>query len=165
VTTSVLKPLRWARSSRLTVTASSLGQYSWYQRGPSPLAAATSSMVYDDAVESTIGRPRAAAARAVASSPSGCTIDCTPTGATMTGAGIAVPSTVVPRSRTVASRSMRGTMRQRSNASRLARAVAPTPALPATYQKGPDSSRVRADSSSSPALVVNSGSVPSSPCR
>ena len=73
-----------------------------------PFASATSSMVCEEAVESTIGRPSAAAARAVASSPSGWMIDCTPTGASSTGAGIRVPSTVVLRSRPSAPRSMRG---------------------------------------------------------
>ena len=77
-------------------------------------------------------RPRAAAARAEASSPSGWTIVCTPTGASRTGAGIAAPSTVVDWSRWLTSRSIRGTMRHRSKAARLARAVEVLPALPAT---------------------------------
>ncbi len=76
--------------------------------------------------------PSAAAARATASSPSGCTIDCTPTGASITGAGIAVPSTDTPRSRVSTSRSIRGTISQRSNASRFARIVFSVPAPPAT---------------------------------
>jgi hypothetical protein len=76
--------------------------------------------------------PTAAAARAEASSPSGWTIDCTPIGASSTGAGISWPSSVVDRSCWLTSRSRRGTIRSRSNARRLARAVAPLPALPAT---------------------------------
>ncbi len=74
-----------------------------------PEAAAISSSVCDAAVEATIGRPSPAAARAVASSPSGCRIDCTPIGASRSGAGIAVPSTVVDQSRAVLSRNIRGT--------------------------------------------------------
>ena len=58
--------------------------------------------------------------RALASSPSGWTIVWTPIGASRTGAGISVPSTVAPRSRSVTSRSIRGTIRQRRNASRFA---------------------------------------------
>lgn len=92
-------------------------------------------------------------------------MDCTPTGANMTGAGALVPSTVVDRSRWVASRSIRGTIRQRSKASRLARTVAPDPAPPATYQYGPEASRSRADSSSRVKSVVNSGTVSARPCR
>ncbi len=58
------------------------------------------------------GSSCAAAARPTASSPSGWTIDCTPTGASSSGAGIDVPSTVVLRSRVEMSRSMRGTICQ-----------------------------------------------------
>jgi hypothetical protein len=79
-----------------------------------------------------MGTPVAAAARATATSASGCTIDCTPTGASITGAGMAVPSTVVPRSRRLTSRSILGTIRQRRKASRLARIVSSAPAPPAT---------------------------------
>jgi hypothetical protein len=114
------------------VTASSVGQYSWNQRGPSPDASATSSMLCEDAVDSTIGSPSPAAARATPGSASACRIDSTPIGASSSGAGIAVPSTVVDQSRAVVSRSIRGTNPYRSNAARLARIVAPCPAPPAT---------------------------------
>ena len=114
------------------MTASSVGQYSWYQRGAVPGASATSSIVCEDAVDSTIGTPSSAAARATASSPSGCMIDITPIGASSSGAGIGVPSTVVDQSRSVVSRSIRGTNPYRSKAARLARIVAPVPAPPAT---------------------------------
>ena len=77
-------------------------------------------------------RPTEPAARAEASSPSGWAMVWTPTGASSTGAGIAVPATLVDTSRSATSRSMRGTIAHRSNARRLARAVAPLPALPAT---------------------------------
>ena len=82
-------------------------------------------------VLTAIGSPTAAAARAVASSPSGCMIDWTPTGASPTGAGAGVPSTVVDRSRAETSRSIRGTIRHRRNASTLARIVSSVPAPPA----------------------------------
>ncbi len=80
-----------------------------------------------------MGTPSRAAARATADSASGCTIDSTPTGASRTGAGIGVPSSVVVWSRWAGMpRSIRGTSRQRSNASRLARIVSSPPAPPAT---------------------------------
>ena len=75
-----------------------------------------------------IGTPTAAAARAVASSPSGSRIAWTPIGASSNGAGIAVPSTVVERSRSATSRSIRGTVRQRRKAAALARIVSSLPA-------------------------------------
>src|SRR5215471_3229942 len=130
----------------LAHTSSSFGQYSWNQRGPSPLAAAISSIEYEAAVDMIIGTPRSAAARAVASSPSGCTIDWTPIGASSTGAGISVPSTVVARERFV-------------------RAVAPELAAPATYQNGPGSIAARADFSSADVSVLNAGRTPARPCR
>jgi hypothetical protein len=149
----------------LAHTSSSLGQYSWNQRGPSPLAAPISSIEYEAAVDMIIGTPRSAAARAVASSPSGCRIDWTPMGANSTGAGIGVPSTLVASERFVASRSIRGTSRHRSNAARLARAVAPEPAAPSTYQNGPGSIAARADSASADVSVLNAGRTWARPCR
>ena len=76
----------------------------------------------------TIGSPNVAAARALASSPSGWLIFCAPTGASIIGAGISASSTVVERSRSATSRSIRGEIRQRLNASRLARIVSSVPA-------------------------------------
>ena len=113
-------------------TSASLGQYSWNQRTPSPFAAATSSSVWDDSVDKIIGTPSSPAARARASSPSGCRMPCAATGAVTTGAGRRGPSTLVPVVRSVAPVSIRGTMRHRSKAARFARAVAPDPAEPAT---------------------------------
>jgi hypothetical protein len=86
--------------------------------------------VCDDAVLATNGTPSDAAARAEASSPSGWRIDCTPTGAIITGAGISVPSISRERSRSETSSSIRGTMRQRRNAARFARIVSSVPAPP-----------------------------------
>jgi hypothetical protein len=116
-------------------------------------------------VDRIIGSPSSAAARATASSPSGCTIDWTPTGAVITGAGIGVPRTVVDRSRDVAPVSIRGTIRVRSNASRFARAVAPDPAAPATYQNGSGFICSRAISSSAEGSVPIAGRSPAMPCR
>ena len=79
----------------------------------------------------TNGTPTSAAARAIASSPSGWASVCTPIGASSTGAGSSVPSTVRASVRSETSRSIRGAIRQWSNASRLARIVLPRPAPPA----------------------------------
>ena len=158
MTTSTVYPAARARRSRLAVTASSVGQYSWYQRGP--LGSAISSSVCDAAVEATTGSPSAAAARAEASSPSGCRIDCTPIGASSSGAGIRVPSTLVDQSRAVLSRSIRGTNPWRSNAARLARIVAPDPAPPAAYQYASGANTARAAASSRSGSVGRAGGRP-----
>ena len=75
----------------------------------------------------------------------------TPTGASSTGAGIAVPSTVVDRSRAVTPRSIRGSSRHRSNAARLAAIVRSEPAPPATYPRVRSDIASAATRSSSPA--------------
>src|SRR5437764_8229185 len=98
VTTIASYPAFSARWTNDVQSSSSFGQYSWYHRGTSPIASATSSSVVDDAVDSTIGTPRDDAPCAVAISASPCTIDWTPTGASMTGAGSRVPSTSTERS-------------------------------------------------------------------
>lgn len=92
-------------------------------------------------------------------------IPCTPTGAVITGAGMLAPSTVVCALRFVAPVSIRGTMRQWSNASRLARAVAPDPAEPAAYQNGSGSIRLCASASSAVRSVVSTGRAPATPSR
>ena len=79
-----------------------------------------------------IGTRWAAAARATASSPSGCAIASTPTGASRNGTVSSVPSTVVPKDGVLTSVSIRGTIRHRRNASRFSLAVSPAPAEPAT---------------------------------
>ncbi|GED83013.1 hypothetical protein TNCT6_00980 [Streptomyces sp. 6-11-2] len=132
VTTRTLNPDAPARLNRLRVTSRSLAQYSWNQRSASPIASATCSMGVLEADDRTNGTPCAAAARAAAGSASGCRIDSTPTGASASGAGRVRPSTSTDRSRAWTSRSMRGTIRRRSRAARLARAVLPLPALPVT---------------------------------
>ena len=95
------------------------------------MASAMSSIVDEAAVERQKGRPRAAAARATAISPSSWAIESTPIGASRNGAGDCVPSTSTERSRWVLPVSMRGLMRRRSKASRFARIVASLPAPPA----------------------------------
>src|SRR5215468_5934120 len=94
----------------------SLGQYSWNQRCPSPLAAATSSIVHDAAVDKIIGTPAAAAALATATSPSGWASLSTPTGPSMIGAASSAPSTVLANDAVLTSVSIRGTIRHRRNA-------------------------------------------------
>ena len=72
---------------------------------------AISSIVTDDTVLSVKGTPAAAAARAVARSPSVWMTPCTPTGARKKGTVDRVPSTVVARSRSDTSRPTRGQIR------------------------------------------------------
>ncbi|CAM5639718.1 hypothetical protein STENM327S_04539 [Streptomyces tendae] len=111
------------------------------------------------------GTPCAAAARAAAGSASGCMIDRTPTGASASGAGRSRPSTSTRRSRSCTSRSMRGTIRRLASAARLARAVLPSPALPATYPKGPGPRRRSVSSSSRVRSVGSRGTAPVMPFR
>ncbi len=133
MTTTASYPAASARRTNDAASSRSDGQYSWYHRDASGACAATSSMVVEAAVDTTMVRPTAAAARATARSASGCTIESTPTGASITGAGIVVPSTVVSWARLAGiPRSIRGTRRQRSNAARLAAIVSSPPAPPAT---------------------------------
>jgi len=67
--------------------------------------------------------PAAAAARAVASSPSGCAIRCDAIGATMTGRAIGWPRIVVASDTCETSINIRGTSHQRPQAARLPRNV------------------------------------------
>ena len=129
--TSAVKPAAFARARKLAATALSCGQYSWYQRWPSPLASATSSIAVDDAVLRTMGTPWDAAALATAASPPGCAMPSTPTGASRNGTASSAPSTVLAYDGMATSVSIRGTIRQRRKASRFSLAVSPEPALPA----------------------------------
>ena len=70
-------------------------------------------------------------------------------------------STLVSRSAT--SRSIRGTIRHRSNAVRFARMVAPVPAPPATYANASADMTPRARSSSIVASVGTRGRRPLTP--
>ena len=163
VTNRAPYPAARARCRKLRATSRSFGQYSWNQRSPSPIASATCSIGVLDAEDRTYGTPRAAAARAAAGSASGCMIDRTPTGASASGAGRVRPSTSTERSRSCTSRSIRGTIRRRSRAARLAFAVLPVPALPATYPAGPGPSRCSASSSSRVRSVGSRGTAPVMP--
>ena len=72
-----------------------LGQYSWNHRGPG--AAGRGDLLQRSrrrGAESIIGMPGSAAARATASSPSGCAMPSTPTGASSIGTGTGVPRIV-----------------------------------------------------------------------
>jgi hypothetical protein len=98
------------------------------------LAATTSSTGLLAKDDSPIAVPRAAAARATATSPSGCTA-CTPVGEIRTGSDTCCPSTVVPSSRKPANPAVRGAKPSSSNAAWLSRTVRPfsEPATSAPY--------------------------------
>ena len=132
VTTSASQPAASARPTRLSTSSSDVDQYSWNQRGASPMAAAHSSIDTDAWLEKTIGTPSDAAARATARSASSCTSSSAPTGPSSSGAGSRRPNSSTEVSRRLTSRSTRGTTAHRSNAARLARWVASSPAPPAT---------------------------------
>ena len=132
VTTIASQPAASARPTRLSTSSSDVDQYSWNQRGASPIAAAHSSIDTDAWLEKTIGTPRDAAARATARSASSCTSSSAPTGPSSSGAGSRRPNSSTEVSRLLTSRSTRGTTAHRSNAARLARWVASSPAPPAT---------------------------------
>src|SRR6202042_3130586 len=95
--------------------------------GASPIAAAHTSIDAHAWLVNTYGTPTDAAARAIATSASGSSSSAAPTGPYSTGAGNVRPNSATVRSRRETSRSIRGTIFQRSNASRLARIVAPSP--------------------------------------
>jgi hypothetical protein len=89
-------PALRARSRRAIIESRSPAQYSW--NSVCGLAATTSSIGMLANELSPITTPRAAAARATATSPPGCTA-CTPVGEMSTGIDIGWPITVVERSR------------------------------------------------------------------
>ncbi len=82
-------------------------------------------------VETQKSVPAAAAARAVASSPSAASIPCIANGATSSGIETGVPSTVVAVVISDTSTSIRGRNRQRPYAAAFARSVTSSPAPPA----------------------------------
>src|SRR5580698_7524759 len=90
-------------------------------------------MAVEAAVLRIMGTPAARAALATADSPSGWAMLSTPTGASRKGDASSVPSTVLAKDGVLTSVSIRGTIRQRRNASRFSLAVSPEPAAPATY--------------------------------
>ena len=78
------------------------------------------------------GTPAAAAARAVASSPSGCMSPCAATGAIATGMLAAAPSSVVAAVTPETSIRTRGRSVRRRHAARLSASVSSSQAPPAT---------------------------------
>jgi hypothetical protein len=84
--------------------------------GPAGAAAITSSSASVDHDDSVMMVAWLAAARAVASSPSGCAICCIAVGARQIGKSIFWPKTVVDMSVLLTSRKMRGRMRSRLKA-------------------------------------------------
>ena len=89
-------PARRARSIRAAIASRSPTQYIW--KNVCGLAATTSSTGLLANELSPIATPRAAAARATATSPSGCTA-CTPVGLIITGSDTCWPMIVVANSR------------------------------------------------------------------
>jgi len=94
----------------------------------SPSSRATSSIGFDAWLEKIIGTHSPRAARATARSASRSTISRTPTGASMNGLFSRWPNSSTLVSRCDTSRSIRGTIFQRSNAARFARTVCSVPA-------------------------------------
>ena len=86
-------------------------------------AARMSSMVVVERLETIIGTPARALARAVASSPSGCAIFWSAVGATQSGMAAGPPSTVAAVVRADTSRITRYQIRRRSQAARFSRRV------------------------------------------
>jgi hypothetical protein len=84
-------------------------------------------------------------------------------GAIRNGDGSVRPNRSTPVSRSATSRSIRGTIRPRSNAARFARMVAPVPAPPATYANASADIALRARSSSMVASVGTRGRRPLTP--
>ena len=112
-----------------SVRCRSLRTYSWTQRGPW-LPAAISAWVLVVSVETHMRAPAFAAARAVATSPSGSISRCIAKGATPSGEETGVPSRVVAVLTSATSTSMRGRKRQREYEARFARSVTSSPAPP-----------------------------------
>ena len=100
VTMSPTAPAARARSIRAAIWSRLPPQYIW--KNVCGLAATTSSIGLLANEQSPIAVPRAAAARATATSPSGCTA-CTPVGEISTGSEIGWPITVVAISRVAGS--------------------------------------------------------------
>ncbi|PQM44841.1 hypothetical protein C1Y40_05003 [Mycobacterium talmoniae] len=130
-----LYPAASARCTKLAANSRSFGTYSWKNPGVSSNSVATASNGSALNVDSIIGTPVAAAARAVARSPwpSWAQIPMTPIGARNTGEGSRIPNNSTDRSRSAAPTNIRGISPHRSNAVTLARWVRSSPAPPATY--------------------------------
>ena len=94
VSTSASYPASRQRSIISLTSPRSRHTYTWNQRRPL-LTAATSSIDRVDIVDSVYGSPARSAARATASSPSGSAMRVNPVGASTSGNGSGLPSSVV----------------------------------------------------------------------
>ena len=165
VTTSADAPMASARPMNESTSASSVDQYSWYHREPSPIARAVASIGEEPWLDRMYGTPTADAAAPTISSAPRRTSPAAPIGATSIGAGSRIPNSDTDRSREDTSRNILGTRAHRSNAARLARIVAPSPAPPATYAHASPDMAWRAACSRPVASVGTRGRRPSAPAR
>src|SRR5689334_7056576 len=115
-------PAARARSTRASISARPPTQYTW--KNVLGLAAATCSTGLLPNELSPAAVPRLAAARATATSPSGCTA-CTPVGDKITGIDTGWPRTVTDRSRLAGSPPACGANPSSPNAATLSFSVAP----------------------------------------
>ena len=135
VAISPTAPAARARSILAAISSRPPTQYIWKNvRG---LAASTSSTGLEANDDRLMTVPRAAAARATATSPSGCTA-CTPVGEISTGSEISWPITVVAISRVAGSPATCGANPSSENAATLSLTVTPAsaPATSAPYTDG-----------------------------
>ena len=128
VTMTPTAPAARARSMRAAMSSRGPTQYIW--KNVLGFAATTSSTGLDANDDRLIAVPRAAAARATATSPSGCTA-CTPVGEISTGSEMSWPITVVAIARAAGRPATCGANPSSPNASTLSRIVTPASA-PAT---------------------------------
>ena len=131
MTTSALQPAASARRTIASVNARSGWMYSWNHSRAPGARADTSSTATVDAMLTIMIVSAAAAARAVAGSPSGWASRWNAVGATMTGIEARSRRSVTPRSRFAAPRRTRGHRDSRASAASLARSVTSSPAPPA----------------------------------
>ena len=122
VTIRPTAPASRARSTRAAIASRPPSQYTWKKSWG--LAATTSSIGLLANEDSPIAVPRAAAARATATSPSGWTA-CTPVGEITTGSEIFCPITVVARSRFSSAPMTCGAKPSSAKASTLSATVTP----------------------------------------
>ncbi|CAB4677282.1 unannotated protein [freshwater metagenome] len=132
VTMRPFAPASRARFIRCTRVSLSPHQYIW--KNVLSFTAATSSTDFDANELRPIGMPRFCAARAIATSPCGCTA-CTPVGEMMIGIPISWPMIVVFMVRSLESPATCGAKPRRSNDARLSAVERPfsEPAINAPY--------------------------------
>ncbi|GAB4623314.1 hypothetical protein MOKP43_21710 [Mycobacterium avium subsp. hominissuis] len=122
VTISPTAPACRARSTRSAIASRPPSQYTW--KNTLGFTAMTSSIGLLAKEDRPIAVPRAAAARATATSPSGSTA-CTPVGEISTGIEISCPITVVVSSRLAGAPTTCGAKPSSPNASTLSETVIP----------------------------------------